>query len=72
MALLLFGEITFLEKSQLVELRKGKLKNGKATGKHEITGEMIKGELTGWWILSGGYIIWPLRVELCLKIGDLL
>ena len=36
-----------MEKSQLVELRKGKLKNGKATGKHEITGEMIKGELTG-------------------------
>ena len=26
-----------------VELRVGKLKNGKATGKDEITGEMIKG-----------------------------
>ena len=26
-----------------VEVRVGKLKNGKATGKHEITGEMIKG-----------------------------
>ena len=27
-----------------VEVRVGKLKNGKATGDNEITGEMIKGE----------------------------
>ena len=24
-------------------------------------------EVTGWWIGSGGYVIWPLRVMLCLK-----
>ena len=53
-----------------VEVRKGKFKNGKASGKDEITGEMIKGGVTGWWIGSGGHIIWPLRVVLCLKIGD--
>ena len=50
-----------------MKVRVGKLKNGKATGKDEITGEMI-----GWWIGSGGYVIWPLRVELSLKIVDLL
>ena len=44
-----------------VEVRVGKLKNGKATGKDEITGEMIKLEVTGWWIGSGGYVIWPLE-----------
>ena len=36
-----------------VEVRLGKLKNGKAAGKDEIT-EMIKGggeEVTGWWII---------------------
>ena len=36
------GEMTILEESQLEELRVGKLKNEKATGKDEITGEMIK------------------------------
>ena len=41
----------------------GKFKNGKATAKDEITGEMIKG---------GGYVICPLRAVLCLKIGGLL
>ena len=44
----------------------GKLKNGKAAGKYEITGEMIKGDVTGWWIGSGSYVIWPFRVILCL------
>ena len=27
--------------------------------------------MTGRWIGSGGYVIWPFRVLLCLKIGDL-
>ena len=36
-----------------VELRVGKFKKGKAAGKDEITGEMIKIEGTGWWIGSG-------------------
>ena len=31
-----------------------------------------KVEVTGWWIGSGGYVIWTLRVLLCLKTGDLL
>ena len=39
-ALLEFGEVTILEESQL---EVGKLKNGKAAGKYEISGEMIKG-----------------------------
>ena len=51
-----------------VEVRMRKLKNGKVAGKDEITGEMIK----GWWIGSGGYVICPLIVVLCLKTGDLL
>ena len=42
-----FREVTTSEESQLEELRLkvrvGKLKNGKAIGKDEITGEMIKG-----------------------------
>ena len=37
------GTVTTLEESQLEEVRLGKLKNGNATGKDEITGEMIKG-----------------------------
>ena len=37
--------------------------NGRAAGKDEIIGEMIKG---------GGYVMFPLRVVLCLKTGDLL
>ena len=36
-------EVTTSEESQLVEVRVGKLKNGKAAGKDEVTGEMIKG-----------------------------
>ena len=55
-----------------VEMRVQKLNNGKAAGNDEITGEMKKVEVTGWWIGSGGYVIWPLRVVLCLKIGYLL
>ena len=45
MALMGFREVTNLEESQLeeVEVRVGKLKNGNAAGKDEITGEMIKG-----------------------------
>ena len=39
-------------------------------GKDEITGEIIKVEVIGWWIGSGGYVIYPLRVVLCLKIED--
>ena len=53
-----FREVTTSEESQLEEVRVGKLKNGKATGKDEITGEMIKGGLD--------------LVVLCLKIRDLL
>ena len=41
-----------------VEVRVGKLKNGKAASKDEITEEMIK--------------IGPLRVVLCLETGNLL
>ena len=29
-------------------------------------------EVTEWWIGFEGYVIWPMRVMLCLKIGDLL
>ena len=55
------------------ELRVGELKNGKATGKNEITGEMIKGGGDrGWWIGYGDCVLWPLRVMLFLKIGVLL
>ena len=39
-------------------MKVGKLKNGKAAGKDEITNEMIKEEVIGWWIGSGGYVIW--------------
>ena len=55
-----------------VEVRVSKFKNGKAVGKDEITGEIIKGGGDRVWIGSGGYIIWHLGVVLCLKIGDLL
>ena len=40
-----------------VEVRMGKLKNGKAAGKDRVIGETIKVELTGWWIGSGAYAI---------------
>ena len=56
-----------------VELRVGKLKNEKATGKDEITGERIKGggnRVVDWiWRL---YVLWSFRLVLFLKIGDLL
>ena len=42
-----------------VKVRVGKLKNGKAIGNHEITGEMIKGGVTGWWIGFGSYVKCP-------------
>ena len=45
-------------------MRVGKLKNGKAAGKDAITGEIIKGNVIGWWIRSGSYVIWPFRVVL--------
>ena len=48
-----------------VEMRLGKLKNGKASGKDEITEEMIKG--------GGDRVVdWTLRVVVCLNTGDLL
>ena len=50
----------------------GKLNNGKATGKNEITGEMIKLEVTGWLTGFEGCVIYPLRVVLCWKTRDLL
>ena len=37
-----FGEVTTSDENQL-EVRVDNLKNGKAAGKDEITGEMIKG-----------------------------
>ena len=74
MALIGFGGNYFrgerIRKAE-VEVRVGKLKNGKAAGKDEITREMIKGggdRVVDW---SGSYVIWPLKVVLCLKIGDL-
>ena len=50
------------------EVRVGELKNGKETGKEEIIREMVKVRGSGWWIRSGGYIIYML----CLKTGDML
>ena len=50
-----------------VEVRAGKLKNGKATCKEEMTGKIIKGEVTGWWIGSGGYVIQPERDKVVNK-----
>ena len=53
-------------------MRVGKLKNGKATGKCEITGEMVNGagDWTVDWIWSYGIL--PLRLVMCLETGDLL
>ena len=51
-----------------VEVKVGKLKNGKAAGKDEVTGEMVKGG--GKRVV--GYVIWLLRVVLCRKTRDLL
>ena len=50
-ALIGFRDQTISEERQLeraeVEVRVGKLKNGKAAGKDEITGEIINMEVTG-------------------------
>ena len=45
-----------------VEVKVGKLKNGKAAGKDEITGEMVKGGVTYCWTGSGGCVIWSMKV----------
>ena len=74
MALIGLGKVTILEESLLeelrieVEVRVGKLKNVKASGGDEVTGEIIRygGDRVMDWI------IWPLRVVLFLKTGDLL
>ena len=51
-------------------MRVGKLKNGKATDKDQITGEIIKGggdRVVDW----NCCVIWNLRVVLCWKTGGL-
>ena len=72
MALMEFREATTLIKRMEVEVRVGKLKDGKAAGKDEVTGEMIKGggsRVVDWiWRLCN----MDLRVVLCQKTGDLL
>ena len=53
-----------LIKRMEVEVGEGKLKNGKAACKDEVTGEMIKGggsKVVDWF---GGCVIWLLRVVL--------
>ena len=64
-------EVTTLKESQLEEVRLGKLKNGKAAGKDQFTGEIIKsgGDRVVDWIWR---LCKAMRVLLCLKIGDLL
>ena len=54
-----------------VEVRVGKLMNGKPADNDE-SGEMIKGGGDGGRLDLEPVLIWPLRVVLCLKIGDLL
>ena len=49
-----------------VEVRVGKLKNGKSAIKDEVTGEDKR------WRWKGGYLILPLRVVLYLKTAGLL
>ena len=45
--------------------------NGKAADKDGITRRNDKkDEVTGRWIGYERYAVWPLRVVLCLKIGD--
>ena len=55
-----------------VEVRVGKLKNIKVAGKDEVREEIVKGGSD--WVLDGfkGCVIWPLRVVLCRKIGEML
>ena len=50
----------------------GKLKNIKVAGKDEVREEIVKGGSD--WVLDGfkGCVIWPLRVVLCRKIGEML
>ena len=74
MAYMGFGEAAISIRSAELEVRGGKLKNGKAISKDEIIGEMVKGrsDRVVDWIGSGDYVIWPLRVVVCLKTGDLL
>ena len=57
-----------------VEVIVGKLKNGKAAGKDEISEEMINGGGDGAidWIWRLWNIAFPLRVMICLEIGGLL
>ena len=56
-----------------VEVRVGKLKNGKAAGKDVIIGKIIKGGGDrGSGLDLEAIVIWHLRVVLCLKIRDLL
>ena len=75
-ALMGFREVSISKESQLEELRlklRVSIKNERAVGKDKIKGEMIKGGgVTGWWTGFGGYVIRPLKMVLCLKIGDLL
>ena len=51
-----------------MEVRMGNLEHGKAVGKDEVTGDLIK----GWWAEFRGFIIWLLREVFCRKTGDLL
>ena len=53
-----------------VEVRVAKLKNGKATGKDEVTREMIKVGGDKWWTGFGSCVISLFRVVLCRKTGD--
>ena len=45
-----------------MEGKVGKLKNGKAASKSEVTGEMVKGRVDMKWTGFGGCTIWPLKV----------
>ena len=49
-----------------VEVRVGKLKNRKTAGKDEGTREILKGG--GGRVLYWIYVMWPLRVVLCLRL----
>ena len=44
-----------------VEVKVGKLKNGKAAGKDEVTGDIEKSEVDLWWTRLGGYAIQTLK-----------
>ena len=54
-----------------VEVRMGKLRNGKAVGKDEIMEGIKKKkkvEVKEWWTGFGGCAIWTLRVVSCQKL----